>query len=175
MTKGEIHYRYGQPEDSQEIASLGAHVFTISFAHLMPEKDLQNYLLETYSTSNIAAELKSPSTTFVVAVEDNALVGFMQLTQNTSEDCINDVENKIQLQRLYVSEKRQGRGIGRELMTRAEAEAHKLGIKNIWLASWELNVEAERIYEKAGFKKVGSMTFMLGTAELKDWVMIKAL
>lgn len=99
----------------------------------------------------------------------------MQLTQNMSEACIDDIDNKIQLQRLYVSEKRQGLGIGRELMARAEMEAHKMGIKNLWLASWELNVEVERIYEKAGFKKFGSMEFMLGTAELKDWVMIKAL
>lgn len=141
----------------------------------MPENELQKYLLETYSESNIAAELKRPSTTFVVAIEDDDLAGFMQLTHNASEPCIDDVKSKIQLQRLYVSEKHQGRGIGKELMARAEAEARALGIENIWLASWELNPKAERIYEKAGFEKVGSMKFMLGDAELKDWVMIKAL
>ncbi|OJJ86413.1 GNAT family N-acetyltransferase [Aspergillus glaucus CBS 516.65] len=175
MLEGDIHYRYGQLEDSEAIASLGAHVFTISFAQLLPVKDLQKYLLESYSTSSIAAKLKHPSTTFVVAIYDDTLVGFMQLTQGTSEACIDDVKSKIQLQRLYVSEKCQGLGIGMRLMEKAEIEAHKMGIKNIWLASWESNPKAERIYEKAGFVKVGSMKFMLGDAELKDWVMIKAL
>lgn len=175
MPKGEIHYRYGQLEDSKAIASLGAHVFAISFAQSLPVKDLQKYLLESYSTSSIAAELKRPSITFVVAIKDDALVGFMQLTQGTSDACIDNVQSKIQLQRLYVSEKCQGLGIGKELMARAETEAHQRGIKNIWLASWELNPKAVRIYEKAGFVKVGSMEFLLGNAELKDWVMMKTL
>lgn len=175
MLEGDIQYRYGQLEDSEAIALLGAHVFTISFAQLLPVKDLQKYLLESYSTSSIAAEMEHLSTTFVVAIYDDNLVGFMQLTQGTSETCIDDVKSKIQLQRLYVSEKCQGMGIGMQLMEKAEIEAHKMGIKNIWLASWESNPKAERIYEKAGFVKVGSMKFILGDAELKDWVMIKAL
>lgn len=175
MSKNGIHYRYGQLEDSKAIASLGTHVFTISFANLLPVENLQKYLLESYSTSSIAAELRRPSSTFVVAIYDDTLVGFMQLTHGTSEACIDHVESKIQLQRLYVSGKCQGMGIGKGLMAQAEVEAHKMGIKNIWLASWEYNPKAERIYEKAGFVKAGTMKFMLGDAELKDWVMIKAL
>lgn len=175
MPEGDIQYRYGQLEDCEAIALLGAHVFTISFAQLLPAKDLQKYLLESYSTSSIAAKLEHPSSTFVVAIYDDNLVGFMQLTQGASETCIDDVKSKIQLQRLYVSEKCQGMGIGTRLMKKAEIEAHKMGIKNIWLATWESNPKAERIYEKAGFVKVGSMKFMLGDTALKDWVMIKAL
>ncbi|RMJ27573.1 hypothetical protein PHISP_01561 [Aspergillus sp. HF37] len=175
MPKSGIHYRYAQLEDSTEIASLGAHVFTVSFAHLVPAEGLQTYLAESYSATSIAAELARPSTTFVVAVEHGAIVGFMQLTQDASEACIDHVDSKIQLQRLYISEKRQGLGIGKELMARAETEARRSGIANIWLASWESNHAAERVYEKAGFVKVGRMAFMLGNAELRDWVMIKAL
>lgn len=175
MPAGEIQYRYGQPEDSKAIASLGTHVFNTSFAHLMPATDLQKYLLEAYSTSSIAAALKCPSTTFVVALKDNVIVAFMQLTQGASEACIDTVESKIQLQRLYVSETCQGLGIGKELMARAEMEARKRGIKNIWLASWEMNPKAGGIYERAGYATVGSMKFMLGDSELKDWVMMKAL
>src|SRR5699024_691788 len=126
----------------KQIASLGAHVFNVSFAHLMPPDHLRQYLLESYSASSIADQIERPSTTFVVAVEDAAVVGFVQLTQHTSEACINDVESKIQMQRLYVSEKHQGLGFGKELMARAEAEARRMGFKNIWLASWELNVKA---------------------------------
>lgn len=178
MPKGGIRYQYGLPEHSKAISSLGAHVFTVSFAELMPADDLQKYLLESYSPSSIAALLDRPSTTFVLALEgedNDAIVGFVQLATGTSQACIDDIESKIELQRLYVSEKHQGLGIGKGLMARAEAEARKLGIRHIWLASWELNLKAVRIYEKAGFVKAGTKTFMLGGAELKDWVMVKAL
>lgn len=60
-------------------------------------------------------------------------------------------------------------------MNRAEEEARKLGIENLWLASWERNLRAERIYERNGFKKVGNMRFILGDEVLRDWVMVKAL
>ena len=173
--QGQVHYRYGVPEDGEAIASLGAHVFAFSFAHMMPKEDLRKYLAETYSTSSITAELRHPSTIFVVAIKDDTIVGFLQLSQDTSEACIDKVVSKIQLQRLYVSEKIQGLGVGKQLMAKAEREARNLGISNIWLASWELNPRAERIYERAGYEKVGEMKFMLGSAELKDWVMMKAL
>lgn len=175
MPESKIHYRYAQIDDIQAIATLGAHVFTHSFAHLMPADDLQKYLLSTYSPSNISTELQRPSTTFIAAIQNDSLVAFMQLTQNTSEPCIDHLKSKIQLHRLYVSEKCQGLGIGKELMNRAEEEARKLGIENLWLASWERNLRAERIYERNGFKKVGNMRFILGDEVLRDWVMVKAL
>ncbi|KAA8916560.1 hypothetical protein TRICI_001286 [Trichomonascus ciferrii] len=175
MTTGEIEYRYGQVGDANDIASLGAHVFYVSFSKLMPAEDLRLYLRETYSIANISVELEDPLNVFIVAVKNNHIVGFAQLTLNASEPCIDHVESKIQLNRLYVSDNHQGLGIGKALMIKAENEARKRGIENIWLASWEKNTEVERIYKKAGYTKTGSMKFMLGSTQLKDWVMIKSL
>lgn len=175
MTASGIEYRYGQREDAEEIASLGAHVFYVSFSKLMPAEDLRIYLHETYSAANISAELESALNVFIVALEKGRIVGFLQLTLNASEPCIDHVESKIQLNRLYVSDEHQGLGIGKNLMARAEREAKNMGMKNIWLASWEKNTDVEQIYKKAGYTKAGSMTFILGSTQLKDWVMIKPL
>lgn len=175
MTASEIEYRYGQIEDAGGIASLGAHVFYVSFSKLMPAEDLQRYLRETYSAASISAELESPLNVFIVAVKNDRIVGFLQLTLNASEPCIDHIEDKIQLNRIYVSDEHQGLGIGKQLMARAENEAKNLGMKSIWLASWEKNTDVERIYEKAGYVKAGSMNFMLGSTPLKDWVMVKPL
>ncbi|KAJ6118908.1 acyl-CoA N-acyltransferase [Penicillium samsonianum] len=85
------------------------------------------------------------------------------------------MENKIQLQRLYVSESCQGLGIGKHLLARAEKEARGMGGKNIWLASWKPNLKAERLYESTGYLKAGEMAFTLGNSRLEDWVMIKSI
>jgi ribosomal protein S18 acetylase RimI-like enzyme len=172
---GEVNYRVGGIEDCESIASLGARVFTHSFASLMPESDLRKYLSDAFSISSIAADLKDPTMTFIVATKGSSVVGFLQLTAGTSEACIDDLIRKIQLQRLYVSSDLQGKGTGRKLMDMAEEEAKSRGVEYLWLASWEANPRVTRMYEKAGYKIVGDMKFMLGGLALKDWVMVKRL
>lgn len=175
MSKSPITYRYGRVEDAEAISELGARVFTSSFASLLPPNDLASYLSEAYSTKNIAADLTNPSVTFVVAAVDTTLVAFLQLRRDTSAQCIDQMESKIQLQRLYVSEKCQGLGIGKHLLARAEREARDMGAKNIWLASWKPNHKAERIYESTGYVKSGEIAFALGGSKLEDWVMVKSI
>ncbi|CAH0020611.1 unnamed protein product [Clonostachys rhizophaga] len=167
--------RHGKAEDALEISILGSRVFAHSFSALMPSEDLKIYLSQSYSATSIAAELEDPAVTFIVATEGNAILGFAQLRRDSSERCIDKLDNKIQLQRLYVSEKHQGIGLGKQLLLRAEEEAALMGFKNIWLASWELNPNAERLYSRSGYHKHGQMTFKLGNSMLKDWVMAKPL
>ncbi|CAI6099214.1 unnamed protein product [Clonostachys chloroleuca] len=158
-----------------EISTLGSRVFAHSFSALMPSEDLNIYLSQSYSATSIAAELEDPAVTFIVATEGSAILGFAQLRRDSSERCIDNLDNKIQLQRLYVSEKHQGLGLGKQLLLKAEEEAALMGFKNIWLASWELNPNAERLYSRSGYLKHGEMTFKLGNSMLKDWVMVKPL
>lgn len=175
MSTNYISYRYGHIGDNEAISELGAGVFRAAFAPLMPPDDLSTYLSESYSPASIATDLKDPSVTFVVAIRYDAMVGFLQLRHGTSTGCIDGVEKKIQLQRLYVHESCQGLGIGKYLLARAEKEARSMGFQNIWLASWKPNVKAERLYESTGYRKAGEMTFMLGDSKLEDWVMIKSI
>ncbi|CAH0046882.1 unnamed protein product [Clonostachys solani] len=137
--------RHGKVEDAMNISTLGSRVFTHSFSALMPSEDLKIYLSQSYSATSIAAELDDSAVTFIVATEGSAILGFVQLRRDTSERCIDDLDDKIQLQRLYVSENHQGLGLGKQLLLKAEEEAALMGFKNIWLASWELNPNAERL------------------------------
>ncbi|KAJ5317831.1 hypothetical protein PENANT_c004G06312 [Penicillium antarcticum] len=175
MSERQVSYRYGRIEDNKAISELGALVFLSSFGSSLPHDDLKTYLSEAYSPMSIATDLRDPSVTFVVAIRDETLVGFLQLRRGTSERCIDERTNKIQLQRLYVSESCQGLGIGKRLLAEAEREARAMGATSIWLASWKPNIKAERIYESNGYAKAGEMSFMLGDSKLVDWVMIKSL
>lgn len=91
----------------------------------------------------------------------------MQLRKGTSESCVDDIESKIQLQRLYISVNSQGLGIGRCLLDRAESEARSMGIGNVWVAVWDRNPKAEHIYRRQGYVRVGEMPFKLGVPRSK--------
>ncbi|OAQ68578.1 acetyltransferase (GNAT) family domain-containing protein [Pochonia chlamydosporia 170] len=171
----QISLRPGKVQDATTISALGTRVFTHSFSSLMPQDDLATYLSTSYSVPSIIKDLENPSMSFIVATKNDELVGFIQLTRGTSEPCIDHLDHKIQLQRLYVSEKCQDLGIGRILMTQAESEAVDLGFRHMWLASWERNPRAEKMYERAGYAVRGEMQFRLGSSLLKDWVMVKTL
>jgi ribosomal protein S18 acetylase RimI-like enzyme len=43
----------------------------------------------------------------------------------------------------------------------------------IWLGTWDQNARGIRFYEKWGFEKVGTQTFLLGTDPQSDVVMAR--
>ena len=54
---------------------------------------------------------------------------------------------------LWVSEEHRGKGLGRALMQRAEAEARKHGVRNAFLESFSF--QAPRYYKKLGYREFG--------------------
>lgn len=169
--------RRATPKDANAISTLGTAIFTVSFGHSCTPEQLQNYLEEAYSEEAIATDLANPDKDTVVAVTEDTdeVVGFVMLTRGTTEPCIEQVSNCIELQRLYVDTKRHGRGLGGQLERAAEDLAREQGFENIWLGVWEENHKAQRVYEKLGFNLVGSHLFDVGGDIQTDLVMLKAL
>jgi len=121
--------RRARPEDVKAIAHLGAATFSATFGYSMPASDLQAYLQEAYSLSTVAHQLASPLIDVVVAVDEaDQVIGFVQLTQGTSDPCVADLERPVELQRLYVDVNHHGGGVGRALVTEVEklAKASRL-------------------------------------------------
>lgn len=54
----------------------------------------------------------------------------------------------------------QGKGLGREIMTRVLAEADALGAKTVSLTVVKTNERAWRLYESLGFRVTGEATFL---------------
>ncbi|KAK7747210.1 hypothetical protein SLS62_009152 [Diatrype stigma] len=108
-------------------------------------KDLKTYLDESYSVTAIAKDIADPNKDMIVATGlEDAIVGFALLTRGTSEPCIDDLESKIELQRIYVHPSYHGKGIGNLLANRLEDMARAQGFKHIWLGVWEENYKAQR-------------------------------
>ncbi|KAJ8099348.1 acyl-CoA N-acyltransferase [Lipomyces tetrasporus] len=162
--------------DATNIAKLGVHVFTITFGHSVPSQELQAYLDKSYSIGTIAEDLEDPMKDIIVATDQSGkILGFAYLTRNTSEPCVADLADKVELQRIYVDPAAHGKGIGSLLVRSIEEIARKRGFRNIWLGVWEENYKAQKAYERWGYQRVGKHDFVLGTVVQTDHIMAKSL
>jgi ribosomal protein S18 acetylase RimI-like enzyme len=175
MSAGEIRYRPGRPEDSRVLSELVSGVFTRTYGWSLSPEDLQTFLAESYAEPKLAADLQNPLMTFLVATKDDVAVGFAQLTRDSSDPCLDEFENKIELQRLYIHEDFQGMGIGKQLMLKAEEIAKDMGKKYMWLGVWENAEKPQKVYQKAGYIKKGEHGFKIASTSHTDWVLIKEL
>lgn len=186
--------RKATPEDAEQIARLGAAVFTDTFAQSgCTQEQLQAYLDESYSVEAIRADLCSSSKTTLVAVEQQkqqsssssspstttatTVLGFTLLNRASSDEepAITHLEKPVELQRLYVGLDQHGKGIGKALMGEIEVLAREEGWRHMWLGVWEFNFRAQRVYTKLGYEKVGEHVFDVGGDLQTDWILFKEL
>jgi ribosomal protein S18 acetylase RimI-like enzyme len=168
--------RKAELTDAANIAELGARVFTISFGHSVQPHELQMFLDESYTTELITKDIKDENKDVIVCTgSENEILGFAYLTRGSSEPCLDDVPNKVELQRIYVHPSAHGKGVGQSLANTIQEMAREQGFKNIWLGVWKENYRAIRAYQKWGFKEVGEHDFVVGTVVQTDHVMLKVL
>jgi len=94
---------------------------------------------------------RDPNITLVVAEEEGAVVGCLQLcilpglsSQGASRALIEDVR---------VATHRRSRGIGEKLVQWAVGEARGKGCKLVELLTHQTRVDAQRFYERLGFQR----------------------
>lgn len=163
-------------EDTTAIANLGSYVYTLTFGHSVSPEDLSAYLDEAYSREATAKEITNPDKDLIVATDNqDQIIGFALLTRGTTESCLEGLHKTIELQRLYVHPKAHGGGVGKLLANCVEAMARRQGSEHLWLGVWEENVKAIKVYEKLGFKRVGSHNFRTGQVVQTDLIMLKRL
>jgi len=176
MTSGPpaITFRSATPYDSSQIASLIARVWSKFFSYSVSPADLQVYLATSLSIEQISKDISNPSMIFLVATDEQNIIGIAQLVRGTSEKCLT-LPKPIELRRLYLDDRFHGGGIATRLMDDAVETARQEGFQSMWLGVWEDNPRGLRFYEKMGFDAVGDHWFMVGENRRRDWVMERAL
>ncbi|KAI1338670.1 acyl-CoA N-acyltransferase [Xylariaceae sp. FL0016] len=179
----DISITHALPRDAPAIARIGAKTFTEAFGFSVPPDDLAAYLAATYTAGPITSEILDPATPTFVARESRGGVvrGFVQLVRSLSAPCVPRGEEataaaaQAELRRLYVDAEAHGRGIGKKLIAAVEAQAREEGFGQLWLTVWEENLGAQRLYERLGYKQVGTMDFATGSCVQTDLVLWKTL
>ena len=94
--------------------------------------------------------LRSESVLYYVAESDGAIVGFGSLH---IELLLHHLGLAGEIQELVVHETVRSKGIGAELVSRLEEEAEKQGCVAIEVTTRKRWVDAQRFYERVGFRK----------------------
>jgi N6-L-threonylcarbamoyladenine synthase len=112
--------------------------------------------LETASFANDAwpeetfkSELAAKHTYYILALEDNLVVGYAGLSKLPGSD-------QADIQTIAVREDKRGSGIGRKLMDTLTLQATELGAKEIFLEVRADNSAAQKLYKIFGFKQIGT-------------------
>ena len=140
----------------------------------VPEENMNMYFESHLSTEHVQKELAHPDSFFYFLMVNNDIAGYSKLNIGTAQsEPLGD--QALEIERIYLVEAWQGKGLGGALMNHALEQAKELHKTSIWLGVWEHNDHAIGFYERYGFKKVGEHEFLLGTDLQLDYIFEKSL
>lgn len=158
--------------DTEALRSLAERTFRETFAEHNTADDMEAYIRESLSLERIRAELSDPANAFLLTFQEGSTVpcGYAKLRTGTNEPCVSGPD-PVELERLYVSQKVLGQGVGAQLMQACLEKARADGFATLWLGVWEHNSRAQAFYHRWGFRRVGEHVFQLGSDPQTDLIL----
>ena len=156
--------------DADTLSAAGRRLFTQAYGPHSEPDDLAVHIEQYFGRDSVAAELQEPDVTYTMAIDDDAVAGFIKLRRGAAPEAI-PAADTVEVQQLYVDAERQRRGVGRALMDRAVSVAVEEGRAGLWLSVWQLADWATAFYESYGFRTVGTAEFWLGRTRYMDYLM----
>ncbi|MBL7816694.1 MAG: GNAT family N-acetyltransferase [Saprospiraceae bacterium] len=129
------------------------------------------YAEKCFNVEQLRLELSDENALFFGVEDDKEPLGFLKINQNyplSKNRCQSDVlqletfdseeiENALELERIYLTKQGQGRGIGRMLVDYTFTIGQELQKEVVWLKAMDTSLEAIAFYEKMGFKTCATM------------------
>jgi diamine N-acetyltransferase len=166
--------RPARPDDAALLTELGASTFRETFESANTPEDFAAYMAAAFGEAIQRAELEDPDTTVFLAERDGEAVGYVMLRERKTPSTV-ELDDALEIARLYARKHAVGSGVGAALMQRALAEAAGRGKDAVWLGVWERNTRAIAFYESWGFHRCGTQSFLLGSDLQTDLVMVRRL
>jgi diamine N-acetyltransferase len=169
MRSAPLTIRSATSSDVRALGDLAKRTWSDAFGSSVSPEDEAVELEQTRSASYFRKALRRD--TILVADSDGALLGYVQF----GDVDIPGVEARPgdrELHRIYVETALHGRGVGRRLLSAALAHSRLRDARRIYLTVWDRNERALRLYESVGFRKVGTVTFAIGSEVAEDLLML---
>lgn len=152
-----------------ELVNLAQHTFEYSYQGLFKghpdEADFKKYLTTAFTTSSFRNQMQENLSKFYGVFHEDSLIAYLKLNDPGAQS-IDDIENSLEIERIYIHESQQGKGIGAQLISFSKERAKDLGRQTLWLLVWERNVKAKIFYEKMGFAITGGINYKFAEPEL---------
>jgi ribosomal protein S18 acetylase RimI-like enzyme len=169
-----ILIRFAGEGDAELIADISRQTFYETFAAQNSKENMDMHMAQYYALEKIQTELKDPFSIFLLAYDGNRLIGYAKMNEHVKEESRN-LENPIEIERIYSINEMIGKGVGKKLMEKCLAVGNEKNKKTVWLGVWETNYRAIEFYTRWGFEKFGEHNFPVGNDPQTDWLMKKSL
>ncbi|MFP2995572.1 GNAT family N-acetyltransferase [Spongiivirga sp. MCCC 1A20706] len=166
----ELQYKKCTSAELKDLITLSKQTFKDAFEiHNNPD-DFKMYIENAFNETNMKGQLENLATHFYFVLYNNKVIGYFKLNEKGAQSDLN-LENTIELERIYVIKQAQGQGFGTKILDYIIDYSKSQKIEKVWLGVWEKNEAAIKLYERYGFKKFGSHPYWLGNDKQTDFLM----
>lgn len=165
-----LSFRDAREEDAADLAEIGRETFIETFGDLYAPSDLKQFLDDTFTADSMLAEIRDPDVEIRICFAGRRMVAYCKIGP-----CKLPIEREpapaLELHRVYVSQARQGVGVGRILLTWAIERARRRDARSLFLGVWQSNERAIAVYRSRGFEVVGTYKFKVGETLDDEFIM----
>jgi diamine N-acetyltransferase len=166
-------YRRATAADALTLSTLATQVFLDTYATNGINAALAREAGAVYSPEVFESRLQDASVELVVATASASMVGFVDIAFATR--CPVPGVHGAEVFRLYVQRPFLRRGLGRALITKAEASARDRGMDAAWLTAWVGNDRALAFYGSMGYRDIGATEHVIEGVAHENRVLCKRL
>ncbi|MFB6126438.1 MAG: GNAT family N-acetyltransferase [Halolamina sp.] len=160
--------REATSEDVDGIRTVAAASLSASYADVFDETERAAALESWYDRGELAEKLTDERSRFVVAVDDGEVVGFAETYRDEADEPVGRIDW------LHVHPDHRGRGVGEQLLGRAESELAEAGavrLEGRVLAPHEAGAE---FYADHGYEPAGERTVDLNGRTLSERTFVRS-
>ena len=174
MNESEVSLRLASAADATCLSALATHVFFETYATSGIRLALAREAEAHFSTAAFTQRLGEPSSRALLAELSGHLIAFAALTLGAGHALV-PPSRSAELTRLYVQSPFIRRGVGCQLLRRAETLASKEGASTLWLTAWVGNTRALAFYASQGYEPLGSTEYTFEGEAFENRLFAKAL
>ena len=139
-------------EDHATLIALMQRIYPPSYKYMWTNEDCNFYFEHFYNLENLKKELAKAEAEYYFVHYKSQLVGMLRIHFNKPLKTMPE-KSGCYLNRIYLSEEAQGKGIAQELFKWVQNKAKLKGNELIWLEAMDSKEQALHFYHKQGFVK----------------------
>jgi ribosomal protein S18 acetylase RimI-like enzyme len=157
-------------QDIPILQHIATQTFIDTYAIYNSEENMHNYIKDHFSEAQLTLDINNSLVDFYFASIDEDIIGYIKINIGTAQTELKD-QDSLEIERIYVLQSYQGKGIGQQLCHKAIDLGRQHGVAYVWLGVWDQNLKAIKFYEKNGFKIFDTHIYTLGDDPQTDYMM----
>lgn len=174
MSDADITIRTATEADLGRLALIGATTFLETYAETVDGDDVVAHCTNMHSPGKYGELLGgADARAWLAEIQPGrAPIGYLVMTR---PDLPSSEPGDLEVKRVYVLQRFQGRRVGVRLVNEAIAAARTSGAHRLLLGVYSLNEAALAFYTRVGFRRIGTREFSVGRNTYHDFVLALAL